>query len=125
MPDFADPFPGPASALSRDELIRALRLGIASEQEAITLYTAQAQAAADPLARKVLLSIADEERVHAGELQALIGMLDPEENKLLEEGKREVDDLALSLRHHTTRQARGASNAPDHRNQSTEGAGGD
>lgn len=124
MVDFADPFPGLGTTLSRSELIRALRFGLAAEQEAVVTYTAQAEATNDPLVREVLLSIADEERVHSGELQALIEKLDPEEKKLLDEGRREVEDLALSLRPQETRQARGADNAPDQPNQSTEGRSG-
>ena len=95
MPDFPNPFPGMVlRKLSKDELIRAIRLDLAAEEEAVHLYTAQAEAAEDPLAKSVLLDIADEERVHAGEFLELLRRLAPEEERLLAEGRQEVEELA-------------------------------
>ena len=98
MPDFANPFAGNvARQMTRDELIRALRLDIAAEQEAIHMYTAQAEASEDALARAVLLEIADEERQHTGELMELLRRLAPEEQKFLEDGRKEVEEVAERL----------------------------
>jgi rubrerythrin len=98
MPEFANPFAGNvARQMTRDELIRALRLDIAAEQEAIHMYTAQAEASEDPLARAVLLEIADEERQHTGELMELLRRLAPEEQKFLEDGRKEVEEVAERL----------------------------
>ena len=98
MPDFADPFAGNATRqMTREELIRALRLDIAAEQEAIHMYTAQAEASDDPLAKAVLLEIADEERQHTGELMEVLRRLAPEEQKLLDAGRKEVEQLADRL----------------------------
>lgn len=98
MPDFANPFSGNVPRpMSREELIRALRLDVAAEQEAVHMYTAQAEASDDALARAVLLEIADEERQHTGELMELLRRLAPEEQKFLEDGRKEVEEVAERL----------------------------
>lgn len=90
MPNFANPFQGNVNKqMSPDELIR---LDIASEQEAIFLYEAHADAAVDPRAQKVLRDIAHEEKVHVHELQALLNILDPEEKGAAREGDKETTD---------------------------------
>jgi rubrerythrin len=96
MPEFINPFSGltPARKMTNSELIRALRLDLAAEEEAVNLYQAHADATDNELAKKVLLDIADEERVHAGEFQRLINILLKDEEKLLAEGAEEVDELA-------------------------------
>ena len=95
MPNFTDPFPGikETRPMSTSDLIRALRLDLAAEEDAIHLYTAHAESTESPLAIKVLLSIANEERTHAGEFLKLIELLDPTEKKFLENGATEVEDF--------------------------------
>ncbi len=94
MPDFSDPFSGNIPRkMSREELLRALRLDLSAEEEAVNLYTAHAEATDDELARKVLLGVADEERVHVGEFQRLIEYLASDEVKLMDEGAAEVDKM--------------------------------
>jgi rubrerythrin len=95
MANFTDPFPGikETRPMSTPDLIRALRLDLAAEQDAVHLYTAHADACEHPLAIKVLKSIADEERVHAGEFLKLIEILDPEERKHLDMGAAEVENF--------------------------------
>lgn len=99
MPDFPNPFSGMAPSRNMDtrELTRALRLDIAAEQEAIHLYEAQADATNDQLASRVLQDIADEERVHVGELQKLLNIVLENEESLFEEGLKEVDEMAEEL----------------------------
>lgn len=99
MPEFVSPFSGraPERKLTTEELIRAIRLSLAAEHEAVHLYMAQADATDHPLARKVLRDIADEERVHAGEFQRLLQILTGDEDRLLAEGAAEVDEMAASL----------------------------
>jgi rubrerythrin len=96
MPEFLNPVPGmvPARKLTLAELIRAIRLDLAAEHEAVHLYMAHADATDHPLAKKVLIDIADEERVHAGEFARLISILTKDEDKLLAEGAEEVDEMA-------------------------------
>jgi len=95
MPEFVNPFAGMVPRkLSKSELIRAIRLNIAAEHEAVHAYMAHADATDDELAKKVLTEIADEERVHVGEFMELLRRLAPEEAKFLEEGRSEVEELA-------------------------------
>jgi rubrerythrin len=99
MPEFVHPFTGmtPDRKMTLAELIRALRLNLAAEEEAVHLYMAHADATDNELAAAVLRDIADEERVHAGEFQRLLNILAPEEEKFLEEGAAEVDEIAEGL----------------------------
>ncbi len=96
MPEFVNPFTGvvPGHKLTDSELLRALRLNLAAEQEAVHQYMAHADATDNELAKKVLVDIADEERVHAGEFQRLICILAKDEEALLAKGAEEVDELA-------------------------------
>jgi len=100
MPEFVNPFSGtvPDRKLSRQELIRAIRLNVAAEHEAIHLYMAHADATDHPLAKEVLIDIANEEREHVGEFNRLLEILtDGEEAKWLAEGREEVDEMAAGL----------------------------
>jgi rubrerythrin len=96
MPEFLNPFSGmvPDRKLTLEELVRAIRLDLAAEHEAVHLYLAHADATDHPLARKVLIDIANEERVHAGEFARLISILTKDEDKFLAEGAEEVDEMA-------------------------------
>ncbi len=99
MPEFADPFNGntPDRKLTLSELVRAIRLNLAAEQEAIHLYQAHADATDNELAKAVLLDIADEEREHVGEFQRLLSIILEDEDELLAEGAEEVDEMAEEL----------------------------
>jgi rubrerythrin len=99
MPDFPNPFSGnvPERKMSFNELIRAIRVDIAGELEAIHLYTAHAEASENELVEEVLLDIANEERVHVGELQRLLTLLLHDEAELLAQGAAEVDAEAAKL----------------------------
>ena len=96
MPEFTNPFSGviPARKLTDSELARALRLDLAAVEEAVHVYEAHADATDNKLARKVLLDIANEERVHAGEFQRLLNLLLKDEEKFLAEGADEVNEMA-------------------------------
>ncbi len=99
MPDFVNPFSGkvPDRKLTVQELIRAIRLNIAAEHEAIHLYMAHAEATDHQLAREVLVDIANEERVHVGEFQRLVQILTGDEDEYLAQGREEVDGMAEGL----------------------------
>ena len=94
MPDFGHPFAGLANdrKLTDEELVRAIRFMVAAEYEAIQLYMQLAESIDNELAIEVLKDIADEERVHAGEFLRLLHELDPEEQKLYDEGAEEVEE---------------------------------
>ena len=95
MPEFSSPFSVLKNdrLLTREELIRAIRFMIAAEYEAIQMYQQTAESTDNPLAREVLLDIADEEKEHAGEFLRLLRELDPEEEKFYEEGYGEVEEM--------------------------------
>ena len=99
MPDFANPFSQnvPPKKMSLPELTRAIRLNIAAELEATSIYEAHAEATENPLARKVLLDIANEERVHVGEFTQLLKILLSDEQQWLEIGSEEVDEMAAEV----------------------------
>jgi rubrerythrin len=91
MPAFTNPFSGNVDKkMNKDELTQAIRLDIASELEAIFIYDAHIQATDDQLAKKVLADIRDEEKVHVGELLALLKQLDSTLAAKLTSGESEV-----------------------------------
>jgi rubrerythrin len=96
MPEFVNPFSGtvPECKLTKEELIRAIRLNVAAEHEAIHLYMAHAEATDHPLAKEVLIDIANEEREHVGEFNRLLEILTGDEAEWLAEGREEVDEMA-------------------------------
>ena len=98
MAEFANPFQGNCDRkLSKEELIQAIRIDIASELEAMYLYDAHAMATDDLLVKKVLEDIRDEEKQHAGELLALMRYLDPKAAELLYDGHGEVREMMEKL----------------------------
>jgi len=99
MPEFLNPFTGvvPERKLTKEELIRAMRQNLAAEEEATHLYLAHADATDHPLAKAMLIDIANEERVHVGEFARLIAILTGDEDAFLAKGAKEVDDMALRL----------------------------
>ena len=94
MPEFGSPFSGQAldRKLTKSELVRAIRFMIAAEYEAIQLYMQLAESTDDELAKEVLIDIANEERVHAGEFLKLLYHLDPEEENYYKESFEEVEE---------------------------------
>lgn len=99
MPNMPNPFAANLSGqkLTRYDLIQAIRTDIIGELEAIFLYDAHAAAADDPVVKAVLADIRDEERVHVGELYALLKHLDPKEADHLAGGETEVAEMMESL----------------------------
>lgn len=100
MPEFGNPFSGLAKdhKLTDAELVRAIRFMISAEYEAIQLYMQLAESTDNKLAKDVLTDIADEERVHAGEFLRLLHELAPDEEKLYEEGAKEVREMIDRLK---------------------------
>ncbi len=70
-----------------------LRVGMIAELDAISLYEQMAAMTENGVIKKVLLDIAKEEKTHMGEFQSLLLREDKEQEKELEEGKKEVDEL--------------------------------
>ncbi len=100
MPEFGDSFSGLANdrKVTHSELVRAIRYSIAAEYEAIQLYEQLAESTDNELAKKVLLDIAREEVVHAGEFLRLLKELQPDEQDNYEEGADEVEEMIAELK---------------------------
>jgi len=99
MPEFVNPFSGkiPERQLTSEELIRAIRLDLAAEHEAVHAYMAHADATDNPVAKAVLIDIANEERVHAGEFARLLAVLTGDEDEFLKKGALEVDAISAKI----------------------------
>lgn len=98
MPNFANPFQGNVNRkMTKEELVQAIRLDIAGELEAIYIYDAHVQATDDPVAKKVIGDIRDEEKAHVGELMALLRLLDPKEAEHFASGEEEVKEMLMDL----------------------------
>jgi rubrerythrin len=83
--------------MTTQELVRAIRFDIAAEHEATYLYMAHAEATDHPLAKRVLIDVANEEREHIGEFQRLLDILTGDEPEWLANGVAEVDEIAAEL----------------------------
>jgi rubrerythrin len=70
-----------------------LRVGIIAELDAINLYEQMAAMTGNEHIKKTLLDIAKEEKTHMGEFQTLLLKKDKEQEKQLEEGKEEIEEL--------------------------------
>lgn len=98
MPEFANPYGMKVPhTLSDGELAQAIRVDLAGELEAIYLYEAHVLATDNPVAKKVLQDIADEEKEHMGELLTLLEYLQPEEADHYREGSGEVKEMLEDL----------------------------
>jgi rubrerythrin len=97
MPEFCSAFSGLASdrKLTPSELVRAIRFMVAAEYEAVQLYVQLAESTDNTLAQGVLMDVADEERVHAGEFLRLLKALAPDEEAKYQEGAQEVEEEFL------------------------------
>jgi len=74
-----------------DTLPEILRNAIAAEIDAINLYEKMAANTTDSKVAKILLSVAQEEKVHVGEFQELLLEIDPDQLQALVDGARETE----------------------------------
>ena len=100
MPDFGQPFSGNhmERKLDQGEIVRTIRFVIAAEYEAIQLYSQIAESTDNQLVKMVMLDIADEEKVHAGEFLRLLREIEPSEEEFYQDGYREVEELIEDLK---------------------------
>ncbi|HAK88065.1 MAG: rubrerythrin [Nitrospirae bacterium GWC2_46_6] len=70
-----------------------LRAAIIAELDAVNLYEQMAALATNKNIRTILMDIAKEEKTHVGEFQALLLREDQEQERELEEGRREVKEI--------------------------------
>lgn len=99
MPEFAKAFSGLAAKrkLTHSELVRAIRFMIAAEYEAIQLYEQLAESTVNPLAHKVLMDIAEEEKEHVGEFRRLLSVLAPHDEAAYCRGAKETDETIAEI----------------------------
>ena len=71
----------------------SLREAIIAENDAVNLYEQLAVKTKDGKLKKLLLSLAEEEKVHAGELEAALNQIDSENESSTGDGKQEATDL--------------------------------
>lgn len=76
----------------KDRDLQILRLSMIAEIDAINLYMRFANLAQDGNIKKVMIHVANEEKVHIGEFETMMEYLDPEFEKFEEEGEQEVAD---------------------------------
>jgi rubrerythrin len=86
--------PADLARLSKESIDKEiLRTAMIAELDAINLYEQLAALTQNMDLKAVLKDIAKEEKTHAGEFQALLLKLDPEQEKELEAGRKEVQEL--------------------------------
>ena len=71
-----------------------LRLGIIAELDAVSTYEQLAAMTENEKIKKALMDIAKEEKTHVGEFQALLLEIDKEQAEELEQGRKEIEDMA-------------------------------
>ncbi len=77
----------------RDRDLQILRAAIIAELDAINLYEQMAELAEDEGLKMVLRDVAEEEKTHFGEFQALLLKFDPGQEKELKKGMEEVREI--------------------------------
>jgi len=73
--------------------LQMLRFAIIAELDAVNIYEQFADITKDENIKKVMLDVAREEKVHAGEFKKLMKQIDPDYEKAEEEGEAEVKDI--------------------------------
>lgn len=82
----------PDRKMDAREIARSLRLAIAAEHDAAHLYELIADSCDSKPVKELLQDIADEEKVHVGELQWLLSHIDKDNGQLLQEGIEEAQE---------------------------------
>jgi len=100
MPEFGNPFQVLKAnrKLTKEELIRAIRFMVAAEYEAVQNYVQLAESIDDQLTKEVLIDIANEEKVHAGEFLRLLKHLAPDEEEFYKKGAQEVEEIMEKMK---------------------------
>lgn len=80
----------PAQKLTKTEMLRAIKLALASEFEAIQIYQQIMESTEDTRIVKVLAEITGDEKHHVGGLYKLLELLSPEDFEQYEHGYQET-----------------------------------
>lgn len=87
-----------ADCSEEEKVQEILRIAMQAELDAISLYEKMAGMVKDENAKAVLLDVANDEKTHVGEFQALLLGTDIEHGKELERGKQEVINIIKEKR---------------------------
>jgi rubrerythrin len=79
--------------MNKEDLIRQIRKAIIAEYGAIEQYTILAEQCDDELVKKVLIKVANEERIHVGEFLHCLLILSPDEEEFYTKGSDEVNKI--------------------------------
>ena len=82
-----------ANDLEGMTLVQAVRFAITTEYDAVNVYEKVAEMATDSDMEQLFLDIAREEKVHIGELEALLSDLDDESKEALSDGSDEKEEI--------------------------------
>lgn len=85
----------PGRSLTNRELARAIRLAISAEHDAVHLYELVADTTTNTFVRKIMQDVANEEKVHVGEFEKLLSVIDVADTEFVEEGKQEVEEMMV------------------------------
>jgi len=98
LPEFVNPFSVtvPERMLTRQELIRAIRLTLRRGGGDLSLHGARRRDRRSPR-KRVLMDVANEEREHVGEFQRLLGILTGDEREWMSHGINEVNEMAAEV----------------------------
>ncbi len=87
----------PAKQLNHTEMLRAIKLGIASEYEAIQIYQQIMESTDNESVKIILTDITHDEMHHAGQLAKLLEILGPEDLPQYEHGVNQaIQQLGLN-----------------------------
>lgn len=75
---------------SEVEDVDILRQAIIAELDAVSLYNQMARSTSNSKLKKVLLSVAREEKIHVGEFRKLLNSVDKDNDKAEQEGMDEA-----------------------------------
>ena len=83
----------PSRVTKEQNDMEILRAAMIAELDAINLYEQMAAMTDDKRIKDVLLDVAEEEKTHAGEFQALLLLIDKQMAAELVAGKEEVEEM--------------------------------
>jgi rubrerythrin len=97
--DFTKPFQqsSATASLSPTELLRALRLDLAAELDAMSLYQAHIESISSPHVQAVLARIRDDEKEHAAQLLTIINGMDMTQADKLQTAQEDIQAVGQPL----------------------------
>ncbi len=79
--------------LSKEDLVRALRCMIVAEFDAINLYQKLSESTDNPMVKRIMTEVANDERRHVGSFLKMLVEVEPSEEQFYQDGIVEADKL--------------------------------